>query len=170
MATGLEAVFLEKRAQLARFLALRGAGDQADDLVQEVWFRAVRDVSGPVTNPTAYLYRTAHNLMVDWHRSESQRGVREQAWSETGSGDTPEADATPDAERHAISQSMLDAVQQEIEALGEPTCSIFRLFRIDGVPQKQIAATFGVSLPTIEKHLQRAYRAMADIRRRLDMD
>lgn len=169
MAAGLEAVLDGCRPRLIRFLHLRGAGDSAEDLVQEVWLRASAASAQPIANPEAYLFRIAHNVMIDWHRSERQRGQREQAWTEAQSGETLEASPQPDAEQTVIARSVLDQVLAGIEALGEPTASIFRQFRIDGVPQKEIAARFGVSLPTVEKHLQKAYRAMATLHQKIDM-
>jgi DNA-directed RNA polymerase specialized sigma24 family protein len=42
--------------------------------------------------------------------------------------------------------------------------------RIDGTPQKEIAATLGLSLSAVEKHLQRAYRAILDIQHTTSAD
>lgn len=169
MASGLEAVLDGCRTRLVRFLQLRGAGDHAEDLVQEVWLRASAAAAQPIANPEAYLFRIAHNVMIDWHRSERQRSQREHAWTESQSGETLEASPEPGAEQAAIARSVLEQVLAAIEDLGEPTGSMFRQFRIDGLPQKEIAARFGVSLPTVEKHLQKAYRAMAALRQKIDM-
>jgi RNA polymerase sigma-70 factor (ECF subfamily) len=55
--SGLEAVYLDHRAALVRFLRARGAGDRAEDLVQELWLRIVSTPSGPVFDPLNYLFR-----------------------------------------------------------------------------------------------------------------
>ena len=55
-----------------------------------------------------------------------------------------------------------------IADLGERTDTIFRRFRVEGVGQKRIAEELGISINTVEKHLQRAYRALVGLRRRLD--
>jgi len=170
MSAGVTAVFEECRPRLIRFLRLRGADSHAEDLVQEVWLRASVAIAHPLGNPEAYFMRIAHNVMIDWHRSDRQRERRERAWTESQGEEDLEASPQPNAERAVIARSMLDRAVAEIDALGEPTAGIFRRFRIDGAPQKEIAAQFGVSLATVEKHLQRAYRAMAAFRARIDTE
>lgn len=170
MSAGVTAVFEECRPRLLRFLRLRGAGDQADDLAQEVWLRAAAANGQPIANPEAFLMRVAHNVMIDWHRSDRQRALRERAWTEAQGEEHLETSPAPDAERAAIARSTLERAVAEIEALGEPTAGIFRRFRIEGTAQRDIAAALGVSLATVEKHLQKAYRAMAAFRARIDTE
>lgn len=52
----------------------------------------------------------------------------------------------------------------------ERTAFTFRAVRIDGTPQKDIALQLGISVSAVEKHLQRAYRAVLDIQHRLDAE
>jgi RNA polymerase sigma-70 factor (ECF subfamily) len=47
-----------------------------------------------------------------------------------------------------------------LRSLGERTDYIFRRHRVEGIPQRDIAAELGISLSAVEKHLQRAYRAV----------
>lgn len=170
MSQGLKAVFLENREPLLRFLRARGAGDQAEDLVQDVWIRASASASRPIANPRAYLFRVAHNLMIDNHRADTQRFQREQHWSDArGTSDTGVSDE-PSIEHSLIARGMLEQAQNVIDELGEPTTTIFRRFRIDGVPQKRIAGELGVSLATVEKHLQKAYRAMLALKKEFDTE
>ena len=62
--SGLEAVFMENRAALLRFLRARGAAEHAEDLLQEMWIKASAGASGPIADPLAYLYRVARNEFV----------------------------------------------------------------------------------------------------------
>jgi RNA polymerase sigma factor (sigma-70 family) len=169
MSSGVETIFVEQREKLIRFLQLRGAGDAAEDLIQEVWFKISGPLSGPIASPQAFLFKVAHNVMLDWHRSERQRANRDRNWTEGQSGSNLEQDSRPDQEQIAISRSMLQKAMEEIDALGEPTGTIFRQFRIESIPQREIAASLGVSLPTVEKHLQKAYRAMAEVQRQFNL-
>ena len=57
-----------------------------------------------------------------------------------------------------------------LDALPERTRTIFRRFRIDGEPQRLIADELGISVSAVEKHLARAYQAIADVKLRLDED
>lgn len=169
MTSGLETIYMAIKPKLLRFVQLRGAGCDGEDILQDVWLKASQS-GGPISNPEAYLYRCAHNVMIDRYRANTQRSLREKAWVEAHSEADHSTDPNPGPERGAEASSTLKLVMQAIENLGEPTTTIFRQFRIEGVPQRVIAAQLGLALPTIEKHLQRAYKAMATISRSLEMD
>ena len=53
--TGLEAVFLSNRDRLLGFLRAHGAGEAAEDLLQELWIKLSAAPSGPVAQPLSYL-------------------------------------------------------------------------------------------------------------------
>ena len=164
-ASGLEAAFLGNREKLLAFLRARGAGDAAEDLVQEVWLRISASRPGPVAAPLAYLFRTADMLMIDRFRSRRQAEKRDRDWTEihvTGAG--PE----PSAERRLAAAQEAGRVLAALDGLGPRVSGIFRRHRVDGVPQKAVAAEFGVSLSTVESDLRAAYRALGELRERLD--
>lgn len=165
--SGLEAIFLNSRGELLRFLRARGAGEQAEDLVQELWLKAAAGASGPIQDPLAYLYRTANNLMLDRHRGAARARARDEAFVDATTG-LSEASDEPDAEAALIARERLHTAEAALAALGEKTDTIFRRFRLDGVSQRRIAEEQGLSLSSVEKHLQRAYRALAGLRSRLD--
>lgn len=164
---GMDGVLLAHRAQLLRFLEAHGAGDAAEDLFQELWMRVTQRPAGPVGNPLAYLYRAANNLMVDRYRAERQARVRDRAWSEArGAGEDIAPD--PGAEATLLAREELRRFDAALSALGERAARCFRRFRLDGIPQKQIAAELGVSLSTVESDLRRAYAALVAVRRQSD--
>ncbi len=170
MVSGLEAVFLNHRQELLRFLRARGAGPNADDLLQELWLKVSSLTVQPVSDPLAYLYRMANNLMLDRNRGEMRRSRREQDWMESA-GDAPsDGSDVASGERVVLAQQEMKAVQEALSALGERTEAIFRRFRLEGVTQHQIASDMGISISAVEKHLQKAYRALVEVRRRLDAE
>lgn len=168
MAGGLEAVYLHNRPTLLRFLRARGAGGDAEDLLQELWIRAESGSSEPISDPLAYLFRTANNLMLDRIRANARRGKREEAWAQTESplGSGPVENPSP--ERMVMAREQLKMVEEALAELGERTTWIFRRFRIEGAGQRQIATELGISLSAVEKHLQKAYRALIDLQKRSD--
>lgn len=166
--TGLEAVFLEHRARLLRFLVARGAGDAAEDLLQEVWLKIAARPAGPVASPLSYLFRTADLLMIDRYRAARQASQRERAWSETNGAAVPGVSDAPSVERHLIGRQHALLVAETLDALGSRPAAVFRRHRIDGIPQRQVAAELGVSLSTVESDLRQAYRALAELRERLE--
>lgn len=167
-ATGLEAVFINNRAALLRFLRTHGAGDAAEDLLQELWLKVQAGPVGPVSSPLAYLYRAANNLMLDRHRSTRQAIAREHRWSDTSAADEPGRSGEPYGERVLIARETLDRVQAALASLGSRAEQIFRRHRLDGVPQKQIAIELGISVSTVESDLRKATRMLVDLRLELD--
>lgn len=162
---GLEAAFLANREALLRFLRARGAGEAAEDLLQELWLKLAEARTGPVAAPLAYLYRSADRLMIDRYRSVRQSALRDQAWSELQA----DGHEMPGADRHLAAIQLAALVQALLDGLEPPRVgAIFRRHRIDGIPQRQIAEEFGVSLSTVEGDLRRAYRALAEFRERTD--
>jgi RNA polymerase sigma-70 factor (ECF subfamily) len=167
-AAGLEQVYLVSRPALLRFLRARGAGDAAEDLVQELWLKASAAVSGPVRDPLPYLYRIANNLMLDRRRADLRQAKRDHLWSSADEAVGEPASDAPSDERALIARDELAAAETALKALGERTEIIFRRFRVEGLSQAAIAAELGISLSAVEKHLQKAYRALIELRRRLD--
>jgi RNA polymerase sigma factor (sigma-70 family) len=160
----LASAFEAHRAQLLRYLRARGAGEEAEDCLQELWIRASSGDHDAVAEPLSYLYRMAHNLMLDRYRADSRRAHRELAYQGDVHGDG-EADKTPSAERALLARERLRAVERLLAGLGSRTDHIFRRHRIDEVAQRDIAAELGITLSAVEKHLQKAYRAIAAARR-----
>ena len=165
--TGLEAVFLSSRDRLLAFLRAHGAGDAAEDLLQELWLKVSSAPAGPIAQPLSYLYRAANNLMLDRYRSQQQAGKRDQDWTEAATTVPGQSDE-PSTERRLIAREQLRLAQAALDALGERPAAIFRRHRIDGVGQREIAGEFGVSISTVESDLRRAYRAMIELRNRFD--
>lgn len=160
---GIEGVLLANRDRIVRFLAVRGAGDAAEDLFQDLWMRLTERGSGPIADPLAYAMRAANNLMLDRYRSARQGALRDAAWSDASANDDP-----PSAERALISREQLGLVERAITETGERPARIFRRFRMDGIQQREIATEMGVSLSTVEADLRKVYAAIAKVRRQFD--
>ena len=165
---GLQAVFLANRQPLLRFLVARGAGDDAEDILQEVWLKIARRPAGPVGAPMAYLYRAANMAMIDRYRSARQSAVREKEWTEASSGPVPGISDSPSAERVIAGRQFARKVEDALAEFPDRAVKIFRRSRIDGIAQRAIAEEFGVSISTVEGDLRAIYRVLAELRERLD--
>ena len=162
--TGIEAVFLANRDRLVRFLGARGAGDAAEDLVQDLWLKVSGRMDGPIGNPLAYLYRAADMLMIDRYRASRQAERRERDWAEgQQAGDTD----APAAERAVIASQTAERIAATLAALGERPALVFRRARVEGVSQKQIAAELGISISTVESDLRMAAHALAALKEQI---
>lgn len=165
---GLEATFLANRERLLHFLRARGAGDDAEDLVQEVWLRISASARGPIASPLSYLYRSADLLLIDRYRSARQARKRDHDWSDAHAGGEGEASAEPSADRTLIARQEAARVMAVLDGLGPRVAAAFRRHRVDGMPQRQIAEELGVSLSTLESDMRTAYRALREWKERSD--
>jgi len=165
---GLEAVFLANRAKLLGFLAARGAGDAAEDLLHELWLKDSSGTRGPIASPLSYLFRAADTLMIDRYRSQRQADKRDRDWSEASSGTEPGVADSPSVERALIARDEARRVAEALDGLGPRAAAIFRRHRVDGMPQRRVAEEMGVSLSTVESDLRTAYRVLVELKGRLD--
>jgi len=166
---GIEAVFMANRPTLQRFMRARiGDPQDAEDLLQELWIKLRGLNDGPIADPLAYLYRMADNLVLDRRRAAARRARRDEDWTKTQAGSAPDIDDRPSPEHVLLARERLRAIERALDALPERTARSFRLFRLEGRPQKLIAADMGLSVSAVEKHLQRAYRAVLQAQSEFD--
>jgi RNA polymerase sigma factor (sigma-70 family) len=161
----LLALYLERRANLVRFLAARaGSVTAAEDLIQELYLKlAGRDRTGEeVGNPTALLYRMALNLMLDRARGEARSTLRDTAWrqvvrSEIGGVDIADE---PPADEAAASAERLRRLIAAVQELPPQAGRAFRLHKLDGLSQAETARAMGLSVKAVEKHVSAALKAL----------
>jgi RNA polymerase sigma-70 factor (ECF subfamily) len=165
---GLQLVFEECREPLLRYLRAHGAGDAAEDLLQELWIKLAATPAGPIASPRNYLFRAATNLMIDRRRSEAQAARREREWSSLADRLPGSAANDPGPDRLLDGRRRLKLVEQELAKLPSRALAIFRAHRIEGRTQRDIAATMGLSASTIESDLRIVYRLLDDLQRKLD--
>lgn len=165
---GLQQIFEEHRQQLLRYLRSHGAGDAAEDLLQELWLKVAAAPGGPVANPRSYLFRAATNLMIDRRRSEAQARRRERDWSEVADRLPDSAANDPAPDRRLQGRQQLALVEAELGKLPPRALAIFRAHRIDGQTQREIAASMALSASTIESDLRMVYRLLDELREKLD--
>lgn len=167
-ATALEAAYLAHRERLLRFLAARGAGEGAQDVLQELWLRLAAAPDPAAAATLGYMMRAADRLMIDRYRSARQAVLRDGAWAALQPGLADNVAPAPAPDRTIAARQQVVLVEQALDDLGARAAAILRRHRIDGATQREIAAEFGVSLSTVESDLRRAYARLVAIRKGLD--
>ncbi|RYF20656.1 MAG: sigma-70 family RNA polymerase sigma factor [Oxalobacteraceae bacterium] len=160
-------LFSTNQAMILRYLRAQGADEHAEDLLQELWIKVQRAPQVEHVS-RAYLMKMAHNLVLDEARSATRRKQRDRVWHVDGPM-AIDVDPAPDAEQSLISRESLKRMEDVLRQLGPRTEAIIRRHRIDGVPQRQLALEEGLSLSAVEKHLQKAYRAIAQAQIEFDV-
>ncbi len=164
----LEELLVRERPRLVAFIARLGAAAKADDILQDAWLKIRAREGRPAPDqPMSFLFRTLHNILLDDHRAASRRSQRDGDWAAT----TTHMDVfhqMPDSERRVLAIEQIAAVHRLLEEVGDPAALIFRLHRLEGHSQRQIADQLGMGLSTVEKHLRRVYAQLIDMRTQSD--
>ena len=118
----------------------------AEDLTQDVFVKLTRSIHSyvPVASFSAYLYRIAHNTMVDYFRTAKQRE------------EIPETQAAPDllsaVEAKLDVQAMLSVLPPE-----QRECII--LYYMQELTYREIAEILEIPIPTAKSRVQRGLAA-----------
>lgn len=132
---------------------------EAEDLTQDVILRvSERAATIDGSRPDAYVFQIAANLLRDhWRRSKVRTSYEQeniavrQSWVEE-----------LDPERVVQSKQALSTVIRSIRSLPERTRTIFVLFRLEHMKQREIADLLGISVRTVEQHVMRASLTLRD--------
>lgn len=162
MAIDIAALFRMHGKELQGFLRKRGASPElAADLSQEAFMRLLTAPADTnVKSATAYLFRTATNLSIDWGRR--QRLL--QMASDQEAALLSVADETPSAERVIISRQELAVLQAALNEL-PPAIRFVFYARLEGMTFAAIGRKLGLSQNTVFSQMA---RVMILLKRSLD--
>ncbi len=123
--------------------------DAADDLLQDVFVKAMREGQGFCTldNPRAWLFQVARNAVVDRLRtSHPHESLTDEL-----------ADTIPvDAQTVAPVDALADCVSRTLSELSTEDAAILRACDIEGQTQRAFAEAQGLSLSAVKSRLLRA--------------
>ena len=167
-AGAFDALYARHKGGVYRYLLrqCRDAG-AAEELFQDVWMNLVRARSGYTVQAkfTTYLYRVAHNRLVDHYRKSNQAALVPLE-DEDGA-----AIADPPDERERSQDETLDAKRQVgrlmelISELPETQREAFLLQQEGGMSVEAIAHATGVTRETAESRLRYALAKLRQGRR-----
>lgn len=158
--------------ELLNFLA-RKVGDRelAADLAQESYARVYAVPNrNAVAEPRALLYTTARNLVTDHYRRTGVRNQVEVCDAGDGSHDLDASMGPESREPDAVfcGRQRLAAIEQVVAALPSRPREAFVLYKLDGLSRAEVAEKMGVSVRTVETHLEIAMDAC--LRRLQELD
>ena len=144
------------RPALNAYLCSRGLSqDHSEDIIQETFLRLVRHTAndGPDDNLRAWVFRVAHNLSMDLHRSE-RRWFR----GNEADGDPiihERVDPAPNPEEMVLLGERVSRFRVALAQLTPKQRECLRL-RAKGMRYREIALVLGVSVQRVGELMQRA--------------
>lgn len=148
----------ESLDRVRAFVAARVGGDRelAADITNDVLVRSIASGAlAEVDNPTAWLYRSARNAVIDHYRTRRVlEPLETDAWPEPDRVDSAPNDATRELAR-CLQPLMADL----------PTTARDALTRVDleGQTHQQAASELGLSVSGMKSRVQRARRQLRDV-------
>lgn len=144
-----------RRRLLSYFKHRLANRDDAEDLAQEVLTQVCAADFSKILRFEAYVFGIASNVLNNQLRKNALRRTFEPEHGRKISEDISGQIAI-DPERVLISRLLLGQVEVALLDMPKKTRDIFILFKIHGMPQKQIAAEYAISLSSVEKHIVKA--------------
>jgi len=156
-------LYARHRGPLYRYFLRQAPRDAADDLYQETWLKVIRGAVGySAAAPfSAYLYRIAHNVLVDHYRRAARGAL------DTGDDGLPDLPAPNEPLDAAFDRASLkERLSAAIAALPPPQREAFLLREETDLTLDEIAAVVGATRETVKSRLryavQRLRRALGD--------
>jgi RNA polymerase sigma-70 factor (ECF subfamily) len=159
-AEAFNGLYQKYRKQLYGYLyrLMSGRKEQADDLFQQTWLKAIRQLPAYRNRDRflSWLLRISHNLAIDFFRAEKRTGTIDAPL------DTGIFHAIPEAANNApdfgLERRELDAaIESGIAGLPPEQREVF-LLRLDDVTFREIAEIQNVSINTALARMQYALR------------
>lgn len=143
---------------LRTWLSRRSLGDlDVDDVVQEAYAKLIMLSSvDTIRDHRSYLYQVAKSVVADHAR---RRKIVTIAANEIDLRSVPIDQ--PSVYEIVCSREELHRLATAIAALPEPTRTVFKLRRVDQMPQREIAEQMRMPESSVEKHISRALNHMS---------
>jgi RNA polymerase sigma factor (sigma-70 family) len=166
---GISDTVRKERRRLLDFIRRRvGSDEDAEDILQDVFYQLTASYSQPIEQLSAWLFSVARNRIVDWYRKRKTGQAAESGGSGEEDGASsleemlPDPGGGPDA---AYARSLVwEELEEALEDLPEAQRLVFIRHELDGRSFKEIAEETGESINTL---LSRKRYAVLFLRERL---
>jgi RNA polymerase sigma-70 factor (ECF subfamily) len=152
-----EVLYGRWRGRLYRYLGHQVRGG-ADELFQDVWLRLVKARSGyEVTAKfSTWLFRIAHNRLIDHYRSRSRESLLRYEDPEDDPLENLPAPAADEPTTLLARKELAGALLQALATLPEPQREAFLMTEEGGMSLEEVAAATGVGRETAKSRLRYA--------------
>lgn len=156
-AAAFEALYGRWRGRLYRYLAHQ-VPDRAEELFQDVWLKVINARSGYEVTArfSTWLFRIAHNRLMDHYRSRSRDVVILYADPDDDPADDLPAPASAEPPSLLARKEMASMLLQALASLPEPQREAFLLVEEGGMSLEEVAAATGVGRETAKSRLRYA--------------
>lgn len=130
-----------------------GCSHSAEDLAQDTYTRILSGRQlADLREPKAYLATVAKGLLVNWYRRQSlERAYLDALVS-------MEESLAPSPEHQLMILQTLGEIDAMLDALPVRAKKAFLLSQLEGMKYEDIAQHLGVSLPSVKRYMQQAFR------------
>lgn len=151
---------LVHEAALMRYLLRRWPQrDEVVDLRQELYARVYEAASRALpTQPKAFLFTSARHLMAD--RIRRNRVVSIETMGDLEPSSVLVDDVSP--ERWCGGRQLLRRLSDAFDCLPDRCREVVWLRRVEQLSQKEVAMRLGITEKTVEKHIAKGMRLLAD--------
>lgn len=162
----LEKIYRKERSALLAFIRSRTpSAEEAEDLLQDVFFQAIRNasVTEPIENVVGWLYTIARNKIIDLYRRKRHTVSLQQA-KEDISLEELLVDSEIDIEKEMIRGAVMDALIEALDELPPEQRDAFIQQAMEGKTFREISEQTGTPLNTL---IARKRYAVQFLRKRL---
>lgn len=154
-----EEVLVHEEALLRYLLRCWPHREEAHDLRQDIYARVYEAAAqGFPTQPKAFLFATARNLLAD--RARRARVVSIEPMGDFEPSRVLIDDVSP--ERWCGGRQALKRLADAFDRLPDRCREVVWLRRVEELSQKDVALRLGISEKTVEKHIAKGMRLLAD--------
>ncbi len=162
MSDNLELVWERYSRRLLSFIRSRVGDDaEADDILQQVFIRVHRNLccqpDSEWIKPESWIYQIARNLIIDHYRRRRETvEIPDSLPADVDMDELVHLEPDPEAE-------LALSLQEMINDLPEPYRQALLLTEYQGLSQKQLAESLGISLSGAKSRVQRARDKLRDM-------
>ena len=155
----IEQWFRELREPVYRYLrSCGGSAPQSEDIAQETFVRLYKQLyRGAIPEVRPWIFRVAHNLLIDEGRKEMGSVLFDSSLSEKSSQDFSDPALNP--EQQLLARERLEQLQQRVAELSELQRQALFL-RAEGLRYREIGDVLDLSISTVVDAVRRAVKKL----------